>query len=892
MKPSFEGDQSLMQLVSAVLQQPVAERDSYLCHACRGNPRLLREATDVVRGEEEMGSFLLHPAIAFQEYPRPFQPGQMVLERFEIIREIGEGGMGIVYEAFDRKLNHPIAIKAAKPGFQTRLSPEVGSALEVTHPNICRVHEIHTAQTDQGEVDFLTMELLDGHTLTSYLVTGTRISELEAFEIARQLCEGLAEAHRRGIVHRDLKTGNVIVCRNEKKDLRAIITDFGLAGGDAQPCELGGTPRYIAPELWKGEPASRASDIYALGIILCDIFTRTSHDSPLLGDLGSNLAVGISPETADAAPKTLLKGVHARWARTVLRCVDPSPERRPAGVSEVLAGLKSPSPLRLVLPSALILVLATLPFPSIRLWLHDQLWPPGVRLVVLPGSASGGITLDSGGALQDASERIAHLTADRRTVAVIAPSEAQEMQIQTPEQGQHALHATHALQTTMRKDGDDWVVTGAVIDLQTQTHLRDFSARYSKATLGALPEALTGEVSSALDLRGKPGEVISPAGTESYDRGLYYLRPQSQNLDEAIRSFGEATQHDPRSPLPLAGLVEAEVNKFDETKGPEHMNRAKEYLQRAVDLDPDSARVHLAAGLFYEAQAQSAKAIDQFSRVAELEPRNVYALIRMAGVYDKENMAEKAISSYRQAVKLDPSFYDPHEYFGVFYFHRGRYAEAAEEFQRVIDLAPGLDKAYTNLGASLEKLGRVDDAVKALQSSLTLRETPQALNNMGDLLFSHNRFPEALVYLQRAAALTPNDYVILFNLGDAHRHLGNLKEAKADYRKAMAFALAELNQDPSAGYPRALAGYCAARLGDKQRAVDEIGQALRSSPDDNSVIRRAVLTYEVLGLRTETLGVLNAATPDLLRSLENDPDLAELSQDLRFRQLVARTSTR
>jgi tetratricopeptide (TPR) repeat protein len=180
--------------------------------------------------------------------------------------------------------------------------------------------------------------------------------------------------------------------------------------------------------------------------------------------------------------------------------------------------------------------------------------------------------------------------------------------------------------------------------------------------------------------------------------------------------------------------------------------------------------------------------------------------------------------------------------------------------------------------------------VKALQSSLALRETPRALNNMGDLLFSNNRFTEALTYLQRAAALTSSDYVILLNLGDTNRHLGNMKEAKADYRKAKTFALAELNQNPRSGYPRAVVAYSAARLGDKKRAEDEIGQALRASPEDNTVIHRAVLTYDVLGLRAEGLVVLNAATPDLLRSLENDPDLADFRQDLRFRQLVGRKS--
>src|SRR5215472_6190085 len=122
---STERDQRLMQLVSAALEQPIAQRDSYLRSTCPKDPELLEEVAEVVNGKEKMGSFLLHPAIAFNDTVRPFHVGQLVTDRFEIMREIGEGGMGIIYEAFDRKLKRRVAIKSAKPGFQPRLSPEI-----------------------------------------------------------------------------------------------------------------------------------------------------------------------------------------------------------------------------------------------------------------------------------------------------------------------------------------------------------------------------------------------------------------------------------------------------------------------------------------------------------------------------------------------------------------------------------------------------------------------------------------------------------------------------------------------------------------------------------------------------------------------------------------------
>jgi eukaryotic-like serine/threonine-protein kinase len=119
-----------------------------------------------VRWEEQLGSFLLRPVIFSSDYPSPFEAGQVVSERFEILRKIGEGGMGVVYEAFDRKRNQRIAIESAKPGFHRLVSPELGGALKVRHPNVCLVSEVHTAQTSHGDIDFLSMELLQGETLS------------------------------------------------------------------------------------------------------------------------------------------------------------------------------------------------------------------------------------------------------------------------------------------------------------------------------------------------------------------------------------------------------------------------------------------------------------------------------------------------------------------------------------------------------------------------------------------------------------------------------------------------------------------------------------------------------------------------------------------------------
>lgn len=207
-----QDDDRIMSLVESALAQPPDQRENYLRSACRGDLDLFALAWDYVRWEHRMEGFLLDPLCRPLAIQHRLETGDLLDGRFRIVRELAQGGMGIVYEAVDERLGKRIALKCAKAGFHNRLSPEVRHASEISHPNVCRIFEIHTASTSHGEIDFFTMEFLDGETLTARLRRG-RLPEAEADAIAMQLCQGLAEAHRHRVVHGDLKSNNVILTR-------------------------------------------------------------------------------------------------------------------------------------------------------------------------------------------------------------------------------------------------------------------------------------------------------------------------------------------------------------------------------------------------------------------------------------------------------------------------------------------------------------------------------------------------------------------------------------------------------------------------------------------------------------------------------------------------------
>jgi hypothetical protein len=267
-----------------------------------------------------------------------FAPGTLLGGRYRIIERRGRGGMGEVYRADDLKLGQPVALKFLPadvdrdPARLTQLHTEVRMARQVSHPNVCRVYDIDEVEGST----FLSMEYVDGEDLASLLRRIGRFPEDRALEIARQICAGLAAAHERGVVHRDLKPANVMLDATGK----VRLTDFGLAGAAGEALRAG-TPAYMAPEQLGGAEVTPRSDIYALGLVLYEIFTgQRAVDAKNVAELiHKREQSGITPPTA------LVKSLDPKIEAAILRCLKPDPNERPATALAVAAALPGGDPL-------------------------------------------------------------------------------------------------------------------------------------------------------------------------------------------------------------------------------------------------------------------------------------------------------------------------------------------------------------------------------------------------------------------------------------------------------------------------------------------------------------------------------------------------------------------
>ena len=267
-----------------------------------------------------------------------FQPGEIFQQRYRVIGLLGRGGMGEVYRADDLRLGQPVALKFLPPSLKqdsqqlSHFHNEARTARQVAHPNVCRVYDI-------GEADghlFLTMEYVDGEDLSSLLRRIGRLPEDKAIDIARQICAGLAAAHERGVVHRDLKPANIMLDGNGK----VRIMDFSLAA-TGPVTGIAGTPAYMAPEQLAGGHVTAKSDIYALGLVLYELFTgKRVFEAKTIADLVAEHSSG-----SITSPAALVKSLDGAIERAILRCLDPDPARRPASSLAVAAALPGGDPL-------------------------------------------------------------------------------------------------------------------------------------------------------------------------------------------------------------------------------------------------------------------------------------------------------------------------------------------------------------------------------------------------------------------------------------------------------------------------------------------------------------------------------------------------------------------
>ena len=370
----------IREVFESALERSSGERRAFVEEACGGNTLLVAEVNRMLDADARDDRLLnrgdrlrptvcpsCHAALAADDrFCRQcgtpahgsgsdegrFRAGALFANRFRIVARLGRGGMGDVYRADDLEVGQPVALKfltgpsvgPAKAGHyvrfddraRARLRSEVRLARQISHPNVCRVYDIGESQ---GEL-YLSMEYVDGEDLAALLTRIGRLPIDKGIEIARKLCAGLAAAHAKGVLHRDFKPANIMI--DGHGEVR--IMDFGLAAIASELDERevrSGTPAYMAPEQLAGKEATKQSDLYALGLVLYELFTgKAAFEAKDLEQL-----LQLRQAHPSTTPSTLIPDITPRLERAMLKCLDPDPRLRPSSALEVAASLPGGDPL-------------------------------------------------------------------------------------------------------------------------------------------------------------------------------------------------------------------------------------------------------------------------------------------------------------------------------------------------------------------------------------------------------------------------------------------------------------------------------------------------------------------------------------------------------------------
>ncbi len=863
-------ERRLREIVAVASTEAPGNREVYVRTVCNGDFELENRVLEYLQIKHRFDRILELGAIKVisdaEAEEDPFEPGQILLNRFRLTREAGRGGMGIVYEAFDETLQKRVALKCAHSGFDRQLIPEVKHASEISHPNVCKIFDIHQAFTAKGEeISFISMEFLEGTTLADRMDERS-LNEPEARTIALELCRGLFAAHRNRVVHGDLKTNNIMLAKGPDGAIRAVITDFGLARhGELgrpgfQSGVRGGAPVFMAPEVREGGRPSVASDVYALGVIL------------------HLLATGKSPQEGKIKAKA-----PANWRAVIAQALEADPLRRYRSADAMARDL-DPAPQHWSSVGAAAAVLGILFWPSQT---KDQ-----VRLAVLPFSASAPARAAADRLYADASQQISRLRGDKtKTLRFIPAEDVRRKGAGTPDEARELLNATHAFTANMREIGGRYVVEAALVDVASGAKARQWSAEYAASELSAAPVALAGVVSGGLHLPTASADEMSEDVRADYKRGMALSR-ENTKAAEALEVFERLAPQAPRAAAIPAAAAEACFTLHYATGQLAWLERAAAFIRQAERLNPDTPEVRKAAGYLEAVSGHPYAAIPHYLRAAELRPADSVIWRRLGKAYEMSDRQEEAESAFLKAIACEPRSSRTHQQLGSYYFSRSNYDGAVGCFRRATELAPENPDTHYALGAALVNLGRFGEAEPEFRASAGLGDSSKVQNSLGVVLMYQRREAEAIPHFRRALELEPELVVALQNWGISARRIGRTAESTKANRRGLEIAERKLAANPQDGNERALLANLAAACGDRRRAELEVAQAARSLPNDNVKRFKLVAAYELLGSREEALRELREAPLALLEELARWPDAEALGGDPRFQSLIANARTK
>jgi len=636
---------------------------------------------------------------------RVLKAGTLVAGKYRIIEEVGAGGMGVVYKAEDLKLKRLVALKFLPPHLmdapelKERFLIEAQAAAALNHPNICVIHEVGESE----DRPYIAMEYVEGETLRDRVRKGP-LEPGEAVGLIDQVASGLAEAHGKGIIHRDVKSANIMVTAKG----RAKVMDFGLAklrGGSSltKSQTTVGTVAYMSPEQARGEELDQGTDIWSLGVVLYELL---SGKLPFQGDHDQTLIYSILQKE----PESLVK-IRSSVAPELEHIVFQALTKRAAERYRTMEELRQD-----------LTALAEGLKP-----LKAKARPAAIKLAVLPfANLTGDPEQEylSDGLTQEMITLLGRLHPE--SLGVIARTSVMRYKkTDTPiDQIGRELGVEYVLEGSARREGSRVRVSADLIQVRDQTQLWGDAFEREMAGILALQNDVAREVAKALALKLLPSEQtlltkarsVNPEAYEACLRGMsHWYKLSPPDFDAAQKYFESALKKDPEYALAHTGMYLVSLGRAQLGLVPprEAMREGKPFLLKALELDSNLAEAHFAMAClktWHERDWAGGEA--SFRRALELNPNDAMARVYYSNALCYLDRPEEAVEQGRRALELDPVNPLFMEIFGMTLLYLGRLDEAISLFRQALRTSPNDPAAHINLWELSHLKGQYDEALK------------------------------------------------------------------------------------------------------------------------------------------------------------------------------------
>ncbi|MBV1911409.1 MAG: protein kinase [Kangiellaceae bacterium] len=885
---------------------------------------------------------------------------------FRIEKKLGEGAVGIVYQAKDLQLDRLIALKVFRSknisnASREQMLDEARLASAINHPNIVTIYDV----SRDNKHCYIAMEWIEGITLEQQLSARNQkfpkakantnsplkkeMSLLDKIACARQIASGLSCAHKMGIIHRDLKPSNIMIRPQEPK---VKILDFGIAeisnelsqvdssnrhnskftdviktnsdSSEQDTAELNqqetilegkpnlslcGTIGYMSPEQSLGEKLTPQSDLFSLGIILYQIFYR---EHPFQKEKSDQTLAAIrllspsfeAPSKKDGQSKLI---VPKSIQHLIEQCLEKEISDRPnsAAVAEQLlknieAVEKSKAAnkgwrywltswrLAIVFVVALITAISVNQSYFTPTVSRDVLLQQGQTIAVLPFSNPSSdpmLAVFAQGLSVSLSNQLALIGEENEGAWVIPATEIGKQKNTSVEAIykkynpdlvltgtiQH-LGNTRRLAISILNASDSKLIQSTVYDIPVDRLLES-----QQEIRNAILALLNWKISESLEQRVNQSMPHGSSAYQHYLQGLGYLYryDYKNNLDAAITEFEYALERDGNFLDAIHEIAHTYIRAAKIRNDGIWIEQAEKYAEIGIQIAPNNSYSQSiwADVLFEKTQYPEAKNV--YEKAIGIDANNAKAYFGLAQIHKMNGDLDKAEQTFKQSLAIDDNWLS-WNYLAVFYYRTNQFDKAVEAYRVLQSLTPNNEFAFQISGAIQLGEGKYDEATETFKQAIKLSSSANNLSNLGTAQFYAGNYLESVTSFKQAVDKNPNNYLFLYNLGDAHRWSNAPIKAKEVYQRSLELLNQKIVREPNDRHNRVFKNLTLAKMDSCKLALTETQQL--DAVNDSYLITLVAQMYAICNEPMLAIEWINKAVQQNypLQSIKDEPELREL----------------